>query len=293
MNCREFEKCLLQLANNEVLESAGGETALNHAETCSRCAARLADERSLKIGLRAVALIARSEKAPAPLEIELRKRFREWHAGSKLVSGLGQDAWNGARKTELGSHLSVRPRYERLRQALVFSGVAAAMLLLIGLVLSRKPVNLPSGPATYSSKPEIRPSPSPLVSDEAVIRKDTLDVSNKQAVVAGKDDPKHVVLRKMSRRHPPNSQHRGRVQESWLDEQDDVQPREIQTEFLPFMAYRPLSPEEQRQIVRVRLPRSALHVFGLPINMERSREPVQADVVLGEDGTALAVRFVR
>jgi hypothetical protein len=44
----------------------------------------------------------------------------------------------------------------------------------------------------------------------------------------------------------------------------------------------------------VKLPRSALPgVSGLPMNMERAREPVQADVMLGEDGRALAVRFVR
>jgi len=67
----------------------------------------------------------------------------------------------------------------------------------------------------------------------------------------------------------------------------------IETEFIPFMAVGPLFPSEQRQFVRVKLPRSALQVFGLPMNMERAREPVQADVMLGEDGRALAVRFVR
>jgi hypothetical protein len=67
----------------------------------------------------------------------------------------------------------------------------------------------------------------------------------------------------------------------------------IETEFIPFMAAGPPFPSEQRQFVRVKLPRSALQVFGLPMNMERAREPVQADVMLGEDGRALAVRFVR
>ena len=67
----------------------------------------------------------------------------------------------------------------------------------------------------------------------------------------------------------------------------------VETEFLPFMAAGPGFPSEQRQFVRVKLPRSALQVFGLPMNMERAREPVQADVMLGEDGRALAVRFVR
>jgi hypothetical protein len=67
----------------------------------------------------------------------------------------------------------------------------------------------------------------------------------------------------------------------------------VETEFIPFMATGPQFPSEQRQFVRVKLPRSALQVFGLPMNMERAREPVQADVMLGEDGRALAVRFIR
>jgi hypothetical protein len=67
----------------------------------------------------------------------------------------------------------------------------------------------------------------------------------------------------------------------------------IETEFIPFMVGGPQFPAERRQFVRVKLPRSALQVFGLPMNMERAREPVQADVLLGEDGRALAVRFVR
>jgi hypothetical protein len=54
-----------------------------------------------------------------------------------------------------------------------------------------------------------------------------------------------------------------------------------------------MSADEHGQLVRVRLPRSALQTFGLPVNMERFREPVQADVLIGEDGRALAVRFVR
>ena len=47
------------------------------------------------------------------------------------------------------------------------------------------------------------------------------------------------------------------------------------------------------RVVRVQLPRSALARFGLPVNAERAGEPVKADVLLGEDGTARAIRFVR
>ena len=52
-------------------------------------------------------------------------------------------------------------------------------------------------------------------------------------------------------------------------------------------------PIERGEVVRVSLPREAVGMFGIPVNPERMQEIVQADVVLGEDGTARAVRFVR
>jgi hypothetical protein len=40
------------------------------------------------------------------------------------------------------------------------------------------------------------------------------------------------------------------------------------------------------------MPRSEMTRFGLPIAMEPGPERVMADVVLGEDGVARAIRFV-
>ena len=45
--------------------------------------------------------------------------------------------------------------------------------------------------------------------------------------------------------------------------------------------------------LRVELPRSALSSFGIPVNAEQSGGRVKADVLLGDDGTARAIRFVR
>lgn len=67
--------------------------------------------------------------------------------------------------------------------------------------------------------------------------------------------------------------------------------REVVTEFMPVI-YDP-APVEHGRMVRVRLPRSALAAFGLPMNEQRAEETIQADVVLGEDGLARAVRFVK
>jgi hypothetical protein len=68
------------------------------------------------------------------------------------------------------------------------------------------------------------------------------------------------------------------------------------TEFLPLTFVPEGKAEEKagenRQIVRMTLPRTALLAFGVPMNMERAGELVTADVMFGEDGVAQAIRFV-
>jgi hypothetical protein len=68
--------------------------------------------------------------------------------------------------------------------------------------------------------------------------------------------------------------------------------REVTTEFLPFPYAEGLSAGERVQLIHVRLPGEALTFFGLPPAADPSAT-VPADVLLGQDGTARAVRFVR
>ena len=69
--------------------------------------------------------------------------------------------------------------------------------------------------------------------------------------------------------------------------------REIATDFMPLGYLNPATLQDGGQIVRVELPRSALVNFGLPVNMDRYHEKVKADVLLGVDGLAHAIRFVQ
>ena len=71
-----------------------------------------------------------------------------------------------------------------------------------------------------------------------------------------------------------------------------VQP-EIATEFLPVAEDDGWTPLDGGRLMRVKLPRSALGVFGLPLDDERGPERVQADVMLSNDGILRAIRFVR
>jgi anti-sigma factor RsiW len=68
---------------------------------------------------------------------------------------------------------------------------------------------------------------------------------------------------------------------------------EVVTQFFPLREGEDLTILDSLQVVRVELPGSALGEVGLPFDPETGNEPVKADVVLGQDGLARAIRFVR
>jgi hypothetical protein len=53
-----------------------------------------------------------------------------------------------------------------------------------------------------------------------------------------------------------------------------------------------IGPNEDVNMVRVEVPRSAMIALGFEVNPEQVWQPVQADVMLGADGLARAVRFL-
>lgn len=67
---------------------------------------------------------------------------------------------------------------------------------------------------------------------------------------------------------------------------------EVATEFLPLLYYH--LPMNTGSTVRIEVPATALVAFGLaPTDFQEGHGTVQADVLVGEDGLARAVRFVR
>jgi hypothetical protein len=68
---------------------------------------------------------------------------------------------------------------------------------------------------------------------------------------------------------------------------------EVVTQFFQLREGEDLTTLDSLQVVRVELPGSALGEVGLPFDPETVNEPVKADVVLGQDGLARAIRFVR
>ena len=62
--------------------------------------------------------------------------------------------------------------------------------------------------------------------------------------------------------------------------------------FIPLPNATQIGPDEEAHIVRVEVSRSAMIALGYDVQPERATESVQADVMLGNDGLARAVRFL-
>lgn len=68
------------------------------------------------------------------------------------------------------------------------------------------------------------------------------------------------------------------------------QMREVVTEFFPLMDFPP--PFEPGELVRMSLPASALRRAGFVVEGSGPDDPIEADVLVGEEGLARAIRFV-
>jgi len=73
-----------------------------------------------------------------------------------------------------------------------------------------------------------------------------------------------------------------------LDLEDDTGAGD----FIPLPNAPQIGPNDDVSVVRVEVPRSAMIALGFTVSPERASELVEADVLLGSDGLAHAVRFV-
>jgi hypothetical protein len=67
---------------------------------------------------------------------------------------------------------------------------------------------------------------------------------------------------------------------------------ETATDYFPLTAVAQTESAEIQQVVRVEVPRSMLATWGVPVSADRTRTSIKADLVIGEDGVARAIRLV-
>ncbi|WP_269531051.1 hypothetical protein [Chitinimonas sp. BJYL2] len=68
---------------------------------------------------------------------------------------------------------------------------------------------------------------------------------------------------------------------------------ELTTAFFPVGDPRRIQAAAHARMVRVSLPRAVMAEYGLPVSPELADQPVEADLLVGDDGATMALRFVR
>ena len=232
MNCALFETYAADLARGEAMDAGVREPALAHALECARCAAVLADHRSLTGGLRALG-------AASPL----------------------QSRGEAAVLAAFRAHRALPPKQRRNWKWLAGAAAAAACVLMVWQAVAPVPVETPAR-----------------------------TVETRKQVLPRTPEQQPLALAKAS--EPPKRVRRPRRPVSAPSRQEAAPQVETATEFMPIPYSPAWTPYDRGQVVRVRLPRSSMRTFGLPVSEDRYYEKVQADVLLGEDGIARAVRFV-
>jgi anti-sigma factor RsiW len=95
--------------------------------------------------------------------------------------------------------------------------------------------------------------------------------------------------------HQPLPAHRsapGAVEMASLAYSGDADSDSSADEFIPLPNASQIDPNEDVNVVRMEVPRSAMLEVGLAVSADRVSELVEADVAFGQDGVARAIRFV-
>lgn len=315
MNCQEFSEHVTEIARAEVMDAAARDAALAHAEGCAACAARLGRERTLSAALRATAESFNELGAPARVETALLAAFRANRsapAGPSVVLPFAPAAARG----QVGTSAA---RFGRRARA-AFAATAIAASLVIAFVVARRAPQQPE-PARQIAAHTPPASPAPASTTQAEATATGAQPSSQTAAGASAGDESERNLDEAVRpsraarvqRAAGGQSVKKALSEAALAfnidggqavfaEGDAAAASEAAalrgdeaalTDFVPVSAGANSAPLEGGRVVRVEAPRAALASLGLPVDPRRAGETVKADLLLGHDGTAHAIRLVR
>src|SRR5262245_40706462 len=128
------------------------------------------------------------------------------------------------------------------------------------------------------------------MTEKAPLRQPSVNSEEQVTTVSIRPEP----VRRVRRPKPRRGKHPGPGTRFILNEIiADAKDREYTTDFFLLRYGNDHESIESGELIRVQMPRSALITLGLPVDVERAGEMVKADLLIGEDGLARAIRFVR
>ena len=255
MNCQRFESVVGDLARGQMMEADVRSEVLAHTAECSECGKRMRHEELLSQKLRSLAVEMNGLAAPVSVESDLLKAFRQ--------------PKNVPAPVVLANH-----SYRRYW----LTAIAALLLIVFSVVAVR-------WRGERDPKHDAVNRPDPVRNELAVQPKEE---KQEQAAVPKKEQPakpKHrFTSSSLQAQNRPTRNKNNNVVSNHA---------EVATDFIPLGYMSVASLQEGGQVVRVEVPRSTLVSFGMPVNMDRYNERVKADIIVGVDGMAHAIRFVQ
>ncbi|HLL76050.1 MAG TPA: hypothetical protein VK421_12400 [Pyrinomonadaceae bacterium] len=314
MNCQEFSEHATEIARAQVMDAAARERALGHAEECGPCAARLERERAMSAALRATAESFGEVAAPARVESALLAAFRTQHAAP-------QETVNAQTLAPVATHGNVRafaPRFGRRARVAVAASAIAASLILAFVVVRRAPQQQAEPSKQLASQtPPVTPAQStpaeasvPPSPQDGPVEDSPAGDRAERPVNKGNEGGRPARVQRAAGGQSYKKSLAGAALAFNIDggqavfAEGDAAASESEaaslrgdaaalTDFVPISAGASSAPLDGGQVVRVEAPRAALASLGLPVDPTRANEKVKADLLLGHDGTAHAIRLVR
>jgi len=272
MNCKEFEAMINDLACEHLMLATKRVHALAHKESCVRCATRLAEERLLTERLRMVA-DAEVIETPARVKASLMAAFAE--QSGMPVSPVA------AVPVKLEPVSMSKPTATNRWSGWAMVAAAAIIVLLAAVT-----IRLLNARTSVDAAPNI-PSMTAEGTKEPSTHEPTAAPESKQSdKIAGTHEEKPQRERQIAKNDKPR-----KVQSTTIAS-NQVAKNEVVTDYIPLTYMNDSTAFDSGSVVRVQVPRSTLVSMGLPMNIDNSSALVKADVVVGDDGVARAIRFV-
>jgi len=285
MNCQSFEGIVSELArdrDSDQVQANLRERALVHLDECAACARRLQDERALTRCFQEMARDMKSLTGPTRVEEHLLKTFRQTFAVP--VSSPAR-AMNRQRSEVRSRRSEIRGRRSRWIMA-----AAAVLLIVTGIAGLRRYAVRQSQPGTGGSENAVvQTSPKASPSTVNVGTTNSPTKPDRELPGAVRRTNPHRQARSLTTASNTSRQVLAPTPAAIISDTN----REVATHFMPLGYGGPINLQDGGQLVRVELSRSAMLNMGLPVNMDRYGERVKADVLLGADGLARAIRFVQ
>lgn len=278
MNCHEHRSNLIELSRGGSLSASGEQELRDHLDRCPECARLLERQQMLGGAMQNLAAQAAAILPPENLEKRVRAELdtfdqsREAHEWNRQI-GLG------------GSHGRLSRRWIP-----VIGGAVAASVLAGWLLIGRRAAvpggenDHPSAAAApgnvHAKTPAIQPSAAEATTPAGVPERAVARVAKKGVRRTTRLATTSKALSSTRAAAPVATAAAGTT------------PDEPSQPFIAIPYTEPIAPYERASVMRMDLPVAAVMAAGLPLESRDLGERVRADVLVGEDGRARAIRLL-